>query len=1057
MMTLKILVDTGSSKNYIRDFDLLKGIQRVNEPFTIKTVNGETEITHKTKIELFGHVETFFILPDLTSFDAIIGYDFLKKVGAIIDVKRGYLYYGHEGHEELKFLYCKSVNSIKIDFSSIPESISKSFRSMITRLRNVFADPDSALPFNTNIVATIRTNTDQPVFSKSYPYPFGVTDFVNSEISHLLRDGIIRPSRSPYNSPIWVVDKKGQDENGEKKHRLVIDFKKLNSHTISDKYPIPDISVILSSLGEAKYFSTIDLKSGFHQIMMKEEDREKTAFSVNNGKYEFCRLPFGLKNAPSIFQRAIDDVLREDIGVRCYVYIDDVIIFSQDIGQHLKDIEIILGKLCDANMRVSPEKCEFFKQEVEFLGFLVSEGGIKTSPEKIQTILNYEEPRTLRSLRAFLGLSGYYRRFVRNYASLVKPLTKYLRGENGNVSARQSKNIQIALDNDAKASFEKVKRILASEDVLLFQPDFNQPFDLTTDASSTAIGAVLSQKGKPITFVSRTLSKAEENYATNEREMLAVLWSLQKLRNYLYACKGVNIFTDHQPLTFAMSHRNSNAKMKRWQAAIEEYAPTFHYKPGKENIVADALSRQFMHGIDDSDSSAPTQSQDSHNSCESTASQDETLSRTTAAQEETLSQMDVSESGDTVHSEESLSDFIRSSPHPVNCFKNQIVIAPGNDNFYRRKILFKKFLRHTIGFKDQEFLITKLRESINPSVNNGIHCELSVLAIFQDYLQKEFPGSKVLYCKSLVIDVTNPDDQSDIIAKEHQRAHRCYKDVSTKILQSYFFPNISKQVKAFISSCDICWRSKYQRKPIVEPIRETPIPTKVGEILHVDIFSTNQAQFLTCVDKLSKFALIEPISSRSLVDIKPALIRILSFFKKTELLVTDNERALCSETIKALLRTHFQVNHYKVPPFHSSSNGQVERFHSTLAEIARCLALEYRIADTVEIFLLACDKYNRSIHSVTGECPIDIIHSVSPDRLKQVSDRIKAAQGKVLESHNRQRMHRVFDPGKKVYVKTTRRVGNKLTSLFSPVVVLEDLGTKIKTTRGLIIHKSNIK
>lgn len=172
----------------------------------------------------------------------------------------------------------------------------------------------------------------------------GAADFVNNEVKELLHNGIIRPSRSPYNNPVWVVDKKGKDEYGNSKKRLVIDFRKLNSITIDDKYPIPQIPVILSNLGKARFFTTLDLKSGFHQITLSEQDREKTAFSVGNGKYEFCRLPFGLKNAPSIFQRAIDDVLREQIGKSCYVYVDDVIIFSETEEDHVKHIEWVLGQ-----------------------------------------------------------------------------------------------------------------------------------------------------------------------------------------------------------------------------------------------------------------------------------------------------------------------------------------------------------------------------------------------------------------------------------------------------------------------------------------------------------------------------------------------------------------------------------------------------------------------------------------------------------------------------------------------------------------------------------------
>lgn len=207
-------------------------------------------------------------------------------------------------------------------------------------------------------------------------------------------------------------------------------------------------------------------------------------------------------------------------------------------------------------MRVSKDKSKFFKEEVQFLGLTVLINGIKTSPDKVNDILNFQIPTTLRALRSFLGLSGYYRRFIKDYALIVKPLTNYLRGENGNVGTQGSRKVKISLDSNALQAFKKIRSVLASEDVLLQHPDFSKCFELTTDASSSALGAVLSQDGRPITMISRTLSQTEESYATNERELLAIVWALQSLRHYLYGIKNIKIFTDHQPLIFAISDEN---------------------------------------------------------------------------------------------------------------------------------------------------------------------------------------------------------------------------------------------------------------------------------------------------------------------------------------------------------------------------------------------------------------------------------------------------------------------------------------------------------------------
>lgn len=392
---------------------------------------------------------------------------------------------------------------------------------------------------------------------------------------------------------------------------MVIDFQKLNKQTIADRYPIPDITMTLQNLGKARYFATLDLESGFHQIMIKPEDREKTAFSVNGAKYEFLRLPFGLKNAPATFQRCVDDILRQYIGKCAYVYIDDVLIYSADPEQHIKDVTNIVQTLHSANMKISEGKSNFFQTKTEFLGHIINNGRITVDPSKIEAIDRYKTPENLKELRSFLGLASYYRKFVKNFAHICKPLTIYLKEENGSVSKNKSTNIKIKLDKEALKAIEEIKNKL-KEKTELYQPDLKKGFDLTTDASNYAIGAVLSQEKNPISFilVSRTLTTTEQNYSTNEKEMPAIIWALQKLRNYLYGIADLvtdlSIYTDHQSLIFSISEKNPNTKLKRWKNLIEEYGAKLKYKPGHENVVADALSRQIYMLSDTSMHSAET-------------------------------------------------------------------------------------------------------------------------------------------------------------------------------------------------------------------------------------------------------------------------------------------------------------------------------------------------------------------------------------------------------------------------------------------------------------------
>lgn len=669
-------------------------------------------------------------------------------------------------------------------------------------------------------------------------------------------------------------------------------------------------------------------------------------------------------------------------------------------------------------MKVSVEKSKFFKTEVDYLGFVVSRGGVKTNPNKVHSIKCYEQPTTLRGLRSFLGLASYYRCFIKDFASIAKPLTDMLKGENGKVSATQSKKIKIQLTSEGVEAFNKLREILASEDVTLTYPDFTKPFDLTTDASSRGLGAVLSQERKPITMISRTLRDREEHLATNERELLAIVWALNTLRNYLYGVNQLNIFTDHQPLTFAVSDKNPNAKIKRWKSLVESFNAKIFYKPGKENHVADALSRQHMNMVEVG--------------------------------------MEPSSDCATIHSEESLTYTIETVDKPVNCFRNQIVLQECESPSKQTFILFGSKTRHIVSFRDTDSLIDTLQEVINDGVVNAIHCSLPVLAKIQHRLVELHPNVKFRHTEKMVTDIFSEGDQHEIVVAEHNRAHRAAQENVKQILADYFFPKMDKKAREVVANCRICSKSKYDRHPKKHVIAATPIPSHIGQILHIDIFSTDQKYFLTCIDKLSKFAIVQKISSRTIIDIKPPILQLINIFPNVKTIYCDNEKSLNSHTIKSILLDYNNVTIANAPPLHSTSNGQVERFHSTLTEIARCLKLERNLSDTVDLILLATIEYNKSIHSVINRKPIDVLYSSSTNTVESIRDRIEKTQAADRDYHNRNRQDMSYNAGDRVLVKVNRRLGNKLSALYVEEVVEQDLGTTV-LIKGRRVHKDNIR
>jgi Reverse transcriptase (RNA-dependent DNA polymerase)./Integrase core domain. len=584
-----ILLDTGSSinlisKNYVyqnkEQFEIHK------EDFEFNTATGKTS----GKEYIIMNVEKIpikcFLFNFHENFNILIGAPSLKELKVIWNVEEDLV---RIKGKQFKLKYFKNNNDFKMEVQKI-EIRSNHLNSqekfeiekLIKEFHDIFPKEGDILSHTSVIKHKINTTDEIPIYTRQYRYPQIYKEEIEKQVTDLLEKDVIQQSFSPWSSPVWMVPKK-LDASNKQKFRMVIDYRKLNAKTIDDKFPIPNITEVLDKLGKNTYFTTLDLTSGFHQIQMENESIPKTAFNTDSGHFEFKRMPFGLKNAPATFQRAMNYVLRNEINKTCLVYLDDIIILGTSLQEHINNIRRIFQILRTHNLKIQLDKSEFLMKEVAYLGHLISEKGTKPNPNKITAVKIYPIPKTTKEIKAYLGLLGYYRKFIPNFAKLTKPLTNCLKKGN---------KIDIN-DENYKQSFEESKTLLINAPILQY-PDFEKTFTLTTDASNYALGAVLSQnidgKDLPIAYASRTLNTHEINYSTVEKELLSIVWSTKYFRPYLYGKKFI-IQTDHRPLVWLMSLKDPNSKLLRWKIKLDEYNFEIKYKEGKLNTNADALSR----------------------------------------------------------------------------------------------------------------------------------------------------------------------------------------------------------------------------------------------------------------------------------------------------------------------------------------------------------------------------------------------------------------------------------------------------------------------------------
>ena len=756
----------------------------------------------------------------------------------------------------------------------------------------------------------IDVGNNHPIKMRPYRTPIKNREVIDKAVDEMLDADVIRRSRSPWSFPVVIVDKK----DGSK--RFCVDFRKLNQITKKNSYPLPLIDDILALLGKSKYFTSLDLKSGYWQVAMDEQDKEKTAFACHKGLFEFNVMPFGLSNAPAVFQELMSVVL-QGYSNFATAYLDDIMIFSATLEEHLEHLSMVFERLREHQLKLKLKKCSFLKGETHYLGFVISEDGIQPDQKKVEAIRTLPAPTCVREVRSFIGMCSYYRRFIPNFSKIAEPIVTLTR-----------KYAHFKWSDVHQKAFEFLKDSLTSVPLLVY-PDSKKPYTLFTDASDTCIGACLTQECdgdlKPIYYLSHKLSRSQCKWSVVEKEAYAIHFALQKLDYYLHNAQFV-IKTDHKPLKYLLESPMQNKKIQMWALSMSGYNCSIEYIEGTTNTCADLLSRH------------PDKINETQNSEEEIE-----LDQTMLDVNNNLFEINVLDSN----------QFDPKSFASCN--------LPDEESF--EKCDCSDFEKNGFDMKVEQSKDDDLLE-IRSMILNGKESK---------DVQKHY-----LLVDGLVYFISNVNDdpnlrlyipkhiRSYVVTQYHdQNGHMGVQKTFDSIRAKYYWPNLFKELNKYVSECTICQTRSLQK--ISQPLHETDIPPYPMAKLSLDLSGpypttlSGNKYIIAFVDWFSGWPEAFAVPDKTADTVAQLIIEEIFPRHGCALqIVSDNGTENVNRIVKETL-AKLKIDHVLTSVYHPQSNAKVERFHRTLHDV-----LAKKIADnqqTWDLFLnqaLAAIRFNVS-------------------------------------------------------------------------------------------------
>lgn len=588
------LLDTGSCRSFING-EMLSKLKDDNKKLKINNIDQSCSlanaqpikathaVTVKVRFENFSWTYTFWVLSQLIA-PVILGIDFMKDTGLQLNFDSSRISVAFNPNFVFAIQETFSIFNIQPartspDVGPSLEHLLEEQKTKLSLVINQYPDVLTKVLGKTDKgICHLQVKDDTPCRSGPYMLAPPKLALLRDHINKLLKEGVIIPTISDFASPCFLVPKK----NGE--NRLVVDYRKINAKIVFDTFPLPTIESALMSFGSAKFFTILDLNSAYHQVPLSEQSQRYTTFTTPFGTYAYTRLPFGLTVGSQVLSRILANVFSDMSWDFLFLYLDDLLIFSNSFEEHVHHISLVLSRLRQAKFTVNPAKALFCVPEISYLGYLISEAGVRVNPARVTPILNFPVPKTLRQLKRFLGMVGFYARFIANLSAISEPL-----------NALKRKGTKFRWENSHQDAFDRLKQCLVNPP-LLHSPDFTTQFVLQTDASDKALGAVLQQKVNnhlvPIAYASRLLTPAELHISTYQKEALAAVWSCEKFSKYLEHSHFL-LLTDNQALSWLKAQPHSLGKLGRWLYRLSAFSFDVKHIPATENVVADSLSRLF--------------------------------------------------------------------------------------------------------------------------------------------------------------------------------------------------------------------------------------------------------------------------------------------------------------------------------------------------------------------------------------------------------------------------------------------------------------------------------